>query len=179
MEAVLLSARRLPLRLRRSTKNCWRGVRRTSIFPTLTSIPAPRPSIRPARPAIRKAFILVTGNWCCTPWPLPAGCLVGLDPAGKSDLLPLCANHFAHDAVRSGGWRGGFVWVEGDYRRFSPAKGSGEAGHGQGHRCFHRLRYVGDLPDHVACTTETFHDSTRCRPANRLPHQGRPANPAR
>ena len=42
---------------------------RTSIFLTLTRTRAPRPSIPPAPPAIRRGCILVTGNWCCTPWP--------------------------------------------------------------------------------------------------------------
>ncbi len=42
-----------------------------------TRIPAPRPSIRRARPAGRKGCISVTVNWCCTRWPgwSNTGCL--------------------------------------------------------------------------------------------------------
>ena len=40
----------------------WPRVRSTSIFPILTRTPAQRPSIQPARPAIRKASIIAIDN---------------------------------------------------------------------------------------------------------------------
>ena len=43
---------------------------------------------------------------------------------------------------------------------FSPAKGSGKVGSGQGNRHFRRLRFVRNLPGLVACPTETQHDRT-------------------
>src|SRR6266699_4400620 len=70
-----------------------------------------------------------------------------------------------------------FVWLDGRHRRFSPAKGPGEAGSGQGDRHFRRLWSVRDLSGLVARTTETKYDRSGSRLENWIPNQGRPPDP--
>ena len=88
--------------LRQSMKTCWPGALRTSIFLILTRTRAPRPSIPPAPPAIRKESFLATGNSCCTPLPCLAQWPVPLSTSASIVATSICPLLLCSTSMRGG-----------------------------------------------------------------------------
>ena len=91
-------------------------------------------------------MVTLMGNKQVYPGRYEPDLLLELHAKEKVTFSPLRTDHLAHAPHLTSGKGCGFEGLEGDHRRFGPAKRIGQGGHGTWHQCLCRIRHVRNLP---------------------------------